>query len=43
MYLISNSQKNSLQIYYFLLILVSMIRQDYDPSAISMLINKTLY
>ena len=27
----------------FSLILVSMIRQDYDPSAISMLINKTLY
>ena len=27
----------------FSLILVSMIRQDYDPSAILMLINKTLY
>ena len=27
----------------FSLILVSMIRQDYDPSAVLMLINKTLY
>ena len=27
----------------FSLILVSMIRQDYDPSAILMLVNKTLY
>ena len=27
----------------FSLVLVSMIRQDYDPSAVLMLINKTLY
>ena len=27
----------------FSLILVSMIRQDYNPSSILMLINKTLY
>ena len=27
----------------FSLVLVSMIRQDYDPSSVLMLVNKTLY
>ena len=34
---------SSISCILFSLILVSMIRQDYDPSAVLMLINKTLY